>query len=979
LRIRHRLRCLVTEHKKMATRPDRRARRLRMECLESRLALSTFHVAPTGNDANVGSAGAPWATLQKAAQSVQAGDTVNVGAGNYAGFDLWTSGTASQPIVFDAEPGVVINARNPRTPDGINLEGASYITIEGFNVVGMPRTGIRSVLNEHVTIRNNVLDLNGTWGILTGWSYDLLIENNIASRSQTQHGIYVSNSGDRPIIRNNVSFANAGCGIHMNGDASLGGDGIISGALVEGNTIYDNGRAGGAAINADGVQNSRFQNNLLYNNHATGIALFRQDGGGGSSNNVVVNNTVVNAPDGRSVVYLHDGSTGNTLHNNIFYNNHPSRGSYDVGSDSLSGLNSNYNVLMNRILVDDAFPANTLAQWQTATGQDRNSIVATPNQLFVNPLGGDFHLLPTSTAINAGAAQFAPPRDLAGNVRPQGGAIDIGAFEFNGGIVNLPPIALPDAAGTAAGTAIDINVLANDTDPENSPLTVTSFTAGSNGSVVKLTSGQLRYTPQTGFSGVDAFTYQASDGALTSAPATVTVTVTPSGTTTPIIIDNGDSAFSTSGAWIAYPGQGYQNDVHYSWPGSGGQAQWNAALTPGQYQVAITWSPYSNRATNSPFTVRDGNSVLDTTTINQQVAPVGFVDRGFLWQSLGTFNVTSGNLAVLASDLANGAVIADAVRIERVGDLPPNPPPTAPQIIDNLDAGFGTSGTWISYPGQGYRDNVHYSWPGTGGLAQWAAHVAPGQYQVAVTWSPLYNRATNASFSVRDGSAARGTQVVNQQLAPVGFTDQGFTWQSLGNFNITSGNLNVFASDMANGAVIADAIRIQRIGDVTGDPPPAVQVIDNGNAGFSTTGTWIAYPGQGYQDDVHYAAAGPGTNVAEWTTAVTPGRYRVAVTWSPEVNRATNAPFTVRGGSTALGTALVNQVAAPGDFVDSGAAWKTLGTYDVSGNSLTVSLGLGNNYVIADAVRIERIDDVFASGAELDELLADVLLDPLLS
>ena len=391
-----------------------------MECLESRLALSTFHVAPTGNDANVGSVGCAWATLQKAAQSVRAGDTVNVASGNYAGFDLWTSGTASQPIVFHAEPGVVVNARNPRTTDGINLEGASYVTIEGFTVVGVPRAGIRSVLNEHVTIRNNVADRNGVWGIFSGFSEDLLIENNVTSRSQTQHGIYVSNSGDRPIIRNNVSFGNDDCGIHMNGDASQGGDGIISGALVENNTLYDNGRGGGAAINADGVQSSRFQNNLLYNNHASGIALFRQDGGGGSSNNIVVNNTIVNAADSRFALYMHGGSTGNTLHNNIFYNNHPSRGSFDVGSDSLSGLNSDYNVLMNRILVDDAFPMSTLAQWQTASGQDRHSLVLAPAQLFVNPLAGDYHLLPASLAISAGSCAICSVPRLGRKRTPAG-------------------------------------------------------------------------------------------------------------------------------------------------------------------------------------------------------------------------------------------------------------------------------------------------------------------------------------------------------------------------------------------------------------------------------------------------------------------------------------------------------------------------------------------------------------------------------
>ena len=43
----------------------------------------------------------------------------------------------------------------------------------------------------------------------------------------------------------------------MNGDVSQGGDGIISGALVEENIIYDNGVGGGSGINCDGVQNSR--------------------------------------------------------------------------------------------------------------------------------------------------------------------------------------------------------------------------------------------------------------------------------------------------------------------------------------------------------------------------------------------------------------------------------------------------------------------------------------------------------------------------------------------------------------------------------------------------------------------------------------------------------------------------------------------------------------------------------------------------
>ena len=70
--------------------------------------------------------------------------------------------------------------------------------IESFAVTGVPRAGIRAVLNHHVTIRGNTGDLNGRWGILTGFSDDLLIENNTMSRSQAEHGIYVGNSGTGP-------------------------------------------------------------------------------------------------------------------------------------------------------------------------------------------------------------------------------------------------------------------------------------------------------------------------------------------------------------------------------------------------------------------------------------------------------------------------------------------------------------------------------------------------------------------------------------------------------------------------------------------------------------------------------------------------------------------------------------------------------------------------------------------------------------
>ncbi len=491
------------------------------------MVLSTYYVATTGNNLNAGGNLAPWATLQYAADHVQAGDTVVVRAGTYTGFNLTTDGTSLLPIKFLADSGVVINARNAVTNDGINLEGADWVTISGFEVSGIGRAGIRSVTNSHVSITNNYCHNNGYWGIFTGFSDDLDIENNVCTYSVAQHGIYVSNSGDRPVIRNNVCAYNYANGIHMNGDISQGGDGIISGALVEGNIIYENGAGGGSGINCDGVQNSIIRNNLLYNNHASGISLYQIDGGGASTGNLVVNNTVLVASNGRWALNIQNASTGNTVVNNIFYNNHSYRGTLDISADSLPGFTSDYNVVMDRFTTDGGNTIKTLAQWQTATGQDKHSLVATPSQLFVNAAANDYHLSSTSPAIDRGTSQNAPTTDLDGNARPAGAGWDIGAYESGATApVNHAPTAVDDSATVQSGSSVAIAVLANDSDPDGDTLTVSIVTPSANGTATVGSNGVVTFTPSTGFTGTTSFVYQVSDGHGGTANATVTVTVT---------------------------------------------------------------------------------------------------------------------------------------------------------------------------------------------------------------------------------------------------------------------------------------------------------------------------------------------------------------------------------------------------------------------------------------------------------------------
>jgi hypothetical protein len=389
-----------------------------------------YWVAPTGRDAaGRGSRAQPWATLQYAADRVRPGDTVHVRDGNYDGFHLVRGGTEKAPVTFEAAgERVRIAKRNPKTPDGINVEGAGHVVIDGFAIDEMPRAGVRLTHSAHSTIRRIRADHNGSWGIFTSFCDDILIERNTTTRSVREHGIYVSNSGDRPIIRRNVVRGNRNCGIHMNGDSSQGGDGIISGALVEDNVVLDNGRTGGSAINCDGVQQSRIQNNLLVNNHSNGISLFRIDGAAGSIGNSVINNTVVQAADARWAINIKNESKDNLVANNILFHT-GSKGSINVSVDSVAGLVSNHNIVGDRFSADDGELALSLSAWRSATGQDRNSQVATPQDVFVDIKSGDYHLRDGSPAIDAADPGLSPRADIEGTPRPGGARPDAGAYE----------------------------------------------------------------------------------------------------------------------------------------------------------------------------------------------------------------------------------------------------------------------------------------------------------------------------------------------------------------------------------------------------------------------------------------------------------------------------------------------------------------------------------------------------------------------
>lgn len=121
--------------------------------------------------------------------------------------------------------------------------------------------------------------------------------------------------------------------------------------------------------------------------------------------------------------------------------------------------------------------------------------------------------------------------------------------------------------------------------------------------------------------------------------------------------------------WTEFPGQGRSSNVWYVAGGSGSEvATFTVNITPGQYRLSATWSEHANRATDSPFRVYDGpgGSLLATVRKNQQLAPASFTSEGSAWEDLGTFTFPGAQLVIDLGNDANGFVIADAIRVERV-------------------------------------------------------------------------------------------------------------------------------------------------------------------------------------------------------------------------------------------------------------------------------------------------------------------------
>ena len=417
------------------------------------------------------------------------------------------------------------------------------------------------------------------------------------------------------------------------------------------------------------------------------------------------------------------------------------------------------------------------------------------------------------------------------------------------------------------------------------------------------------------------------------------------------IIDDGGAGFSAEGGWSTYTGVGLQGDFSYKQAGSGAAtASWTFTdLAPGQYRVSVTWQAYSNRVVDAAYAVLDGASELATVLVNQQQPPAGFSEEGVPWQDLGAaYEILSGTLVVRLSDLADppgSYLVADGVRVERVGDLPSGP--EIQVLAGGVDVADGTGlvdfgGTEVGVP---VARTITVRNGGTAELSLGAITVPAGFSLAADFGETALAPGQTTSFVVQLDAAAEGD------------------YSGTVSFESNDGDENPFDFTVS--------------GTVSVEVVPQVWFEDDGGAGFSAEGGWSTYNGVGLQGDFSYKQAGSGAATASWTfTDLTPGQYRVSVTWQAYSNRVVDAAYAVLDGASELETVLINQQQPPAGFSEEGVPWQDLGAaYEILSGTLVVRLSdladPPGNYLVADGVRVERVGDL-PSGPEIQVLAGGV-------
>jgi parallel beta-helix repeat protein len=373
---------------------------------------------PACADVGGGTQAKPYCSITPAAKAAQPGQSVLVAPGTYAEqVTPSRSGSAGLPISFVAGSGGPVVVTGTATGYGFKLSSRSWITVDGFTVVGTTGHGISATSGNHLTITDNNVSQAGdpVSGYTKRGIYLSAVTDSVVSGNTTHHnteaGIYLDATSARDTVSGNRSYRNArgytraAPGIDVRGDDNV----------ITRNITYDNEDTGLQFYN--GAARNVVSGNLSYGNGDHGIDDL------GAIDQVITGNTVYdNVTAG---INLEGGSTGGSVYNNISVDNGVgsprTKSDIRVDIDSISGTSVDWNLVSVPsgyvLYVWGKTSYTSLSTFRAATGQEAHGIKADP--LWVSAATGNFHLQPGSPAIDSAwsGAPGALDTDIEGAAR----------------------------------------------------------------------------------------------------------------------------------------------------------------------------------------------------------------------------------------------------------------------------------------------------------------------------------------------------------------------------------------------------------------------------------------------------------------------------------------------------------------------------------------------------------------------------------
>lgn len=427
---------------------------------------ATYYISPTGgspagSDARnctvAQTASTPKATFASAITCMTGADTLLVYEGTYdAALGTFPSGTSwTNKARIANVPGNNVLVRPSAAGFGGRIwwiHNVQYLEIDGINFdatdVGSETSGVIVIDNEtdgegnthHIRVQNlsifgGTMRANGSITTnaddcefinLTIHGGGLPTENCVEPNQYlcNQYAFYISSK--RNLIQGNDLYDTSGAAIQLYNNNSIHPGFVAEDNVIRNNRIHDITRAGNPGhmwgILVAGDRNHIY-NNLFYN-------IYNPDGFDS---------------DGLGAVTIGNNQADNAVYNNTIYN--VKRNGIAIGS------NTTNTTIRNNLVFDTVGAA--FYNFGAISYTETTNMFSNVDPEFVDVGSGNFRVLVTSDAVNAGTTVAEVTIDFYNTPRPQGGAYDIGAYEYGADTPIVPVTIYTAKTGSDSNSCAD--------------------------------------------------------------------------------------------------------------------------------------------------------------------------------------------------------------------------------------------------------------------------------------------------------------------------------------------------------------------------------------------------------------------------------------------------------------------------------------------------------------------------------------------